>query len=156
MENSTPAPKASATLTARIDRPSYERLQQESDTLNLPVGTYAVSLIKEAWQWRQKQAKPDKETTPDALPDAGVTLPDETPPAPDASLPDETPATATEKTNLPPLAEKALTYLQGKYPAYTAEQLIAAALINVAANDAALIFVTDFKHSLKKLPKHEA
>lgn len=156
-----PAP---ATFTARIDRQSYDRLQAESEERNLPLSTYAASMIKECWTLRARTEtiKPENRENEvnSFLPD--VKQPDSTP-APDA--PDTHPAEPVkaaiaavmkQETHLSSTLQKAMAYLRGKFPKYTDEQIMTACILNAAENQAALLFVTDLKHTLKKMLPHEA
>lgn len=152
----TPAPEKkhpkTATFTARIDYPSYTRLADEAEDHNLPLSTYATSVIKECWKRREaEKAAPDVDSTPKAkLPDA----------KPNANGSAQTEAAKKEGANLAKAPQsldgiKALEFLRTRFKSYTDAQLIAAALMNVAANESAFLFLTDFSTTLKKLP-HEA
>lgn len=170
MENTTPTPENSqiqpvlpdvktpvpekkhpktATFTARIDYGSYTRLAEEAEDKNLPLSTYATSMIKECWQRREtKNALPDVEPMPkpDAKPDVSSTAKTDAAKKEGATL-------AKALQNLD--SQKAMDFLRTRFKDYTDAQLIAAALMNVAANEAAFLFLTDFATTLKKLP-HEA
>lgn len=142
---------ATCTLTTRIDRETQKRLQTESAALNLPVSTYAASMIKECWQLREKvNTLQDVELLPKPdVSDANKQAVDleKLSARLDESLNNETAASMQQF--------KALVYLRSRFRGYTDEQLIAAALMNVAANETAFLFVTDYSTTLKKI-SHEA
>ncbi|HRI28540.1 MAG TPA: hypothetical protein PK239_14745 [Chitinophagales bacterium] len=153
-----PAP---ATFTARIDRQSYNRLQTESEERNLPLSTYAASMIKECWALRARAEtiKPENRENEvnSFLPD--VKQPDSAP-APDVNAAEPVKAAIAavmkQETHLSSALQKAMAYLRGKFPKYTDEQIMTACILNAAENQAALLFVTDLKHTLKKMLPHEA
>ncbi|PSJ72372.1 hypothetical protein C7N43_34510 [Sphingobacteriales bacterium UPWRP_1] len=145
---------ATCTVTARIDRDCYKRLQTESETRNLPVSTYAASMIKECWQLRET-ANMLKQPVENAE-NAALPQPE---PEPNANrmkqIAANLDAALAKETALSLKLHNALTYLSGKHPNYTPEQLMAACILNVFENETALLFVTELKHTLKTMP-HEA
>lgn len=160
MEKNTQTPEkkpAPATFTARIDRPSYERLQAESEERNIPLSTYAASMIKECWTLRARAETMKPETKQSEV----------NPVLPDEKQPDAVPApNAPDDTNYqqpapvwtaPTKAAGALVWLQKRYPQLSEADLIAAALINVYDNERTWLFLDEFKKTVKKhFPTHEA